>query len=136
MLLKGNNIVYVLIAIYIITLLVPIILFFKSSITFCYFLEYIKDFSLPLWVLLFSCSWLYYKLIINKNVHLRILINQPIAENQANAIVEAIQARNKLIESKITKLDNAEIAIKNIEIAIAVVGIITGVIGLVFFVCK
>ena len=136
LLLKGNNIVYVLITIYITTLLVPIIFLIKSSITFCCYLEIIKDFSLPLWILLFSCSWLYYKIIINRNIHLRISIKQPNTINQVNLIIEATQARNKIIESKIAKLDNAEMAIKNLEIVIAVVGIITGVIGLVSFFCK
>lgn len=135
--LKGNNIFWVLITLYFITLIVPILfLANKPSFTIFSFFDYIKDFSITVWVLLFSYSWLHYKIIIRKNEHLRLLLNQPIAENQDNVVRKEIIERRKRHEPAIIELNNAELAIKNIEIAIAVVGIIAGVIGIISFVCK
>lgn len=132
-----NNIVWYLVVIYFITLIIPILLFItKPAFTISSLFDYLKDFSFTLWVLLFSCSWLYYKLIVKDNEHLRYIVNQPIPDNESGVVIDAIKQRNKDLEPRITKLENAELAIKNLELAIAVVGIIAGLIGVLSFLYK
>ncbi len=131
---KKNNIVLYLVLIYVVTLFIPIILFItKPTFTICSFIDYIKDFSFTVWALLFSCSWLHYKKIIKDNEHLRIVINQRIEQNAEKVLVEALAKRNKELETRIAKLNNAEMSIKSLEIALAVVGILVGAFGLVSF---
>lgn len=134
---KRNSIIWYLIIIYFITLIVPIlVLANKPSFTICSFFDYLKDFSFTVWVLLFSCSWLYYKQIIKANEHLRVLVNQSIDANETNVVRQAKTERNKSLEPNISRLNNAELAIKSLETAIAIVGILAGVIGIISFVCK
>lgn len=122
---------YLIYFFFFITFGLPIVLVVsKSSFTTHCFVNYIEDFSIPLWLTFFSASWLYYKKAILDNQHLS---KESIENEQSPEVTKMVIERNNRIEPRIRKRRHAEQAIKSVEIATVLAGLILGILGLISF---
>ena len=107
------------------------LILFKTDFHFINLLTYLKEFSIPVWILLFSIAWLIFRYDIAKNKHFEKLAE---ASPPANNILKVAE-REKRIEilKGLKKLNNANRSIKSMEIIIALGGILAGLVGVLSY---
>lgn len=112
------------------TIIIPIVLFFvKKDFSV---INFLKEFSIPAWMLLFSVSWLFFRLQIKKYSHFEKLAEK---EGYSNNAILAVAERERrlLILDGLKKLNNAQNSVKSLEIVIAIGAIIAGIIGIIAY---
>lgn len=125
-----------IILLFTVTVIIPFILvFIKQDFSFVSLINCFKDFSIPAWILLFSISWLWFRLQVLKYSNYEFLAKED--NTPKNSILTALERERKLkLNNGLRKLNNANASVKSLEIVIAIGGIIAGLIGIAsYFIC-
>lgn len=113
------------------TIFVPVALEF--SICHFRFLNCLKEFTIPAWVLLFSSSWLYHRTIISNNRHKHKYYEKIVKEKDSILSVAELKEYNRLEHETSVKLMRSESSIKSLEVVGLIAGILAGIIGMAVY---
>jgi|GEM_PF-3679483 len=116
------------------TVVLPFLLLLSvRSFSFLHFIEYLRELSLPLWILCFSILWLCYRRTIDKYAH---LIERDDAVETNSVIRGALAELNDQMRPLIKKRIDAERSTVNLEKALAISGVVLGLLGIIAYLIK
>ena len=116
----------------ILTIFLPIVIEICQKDKFEYLLC-LKEFTVPCWIIVFSLSWLYHRIVINKNEDKYEYYKNVLENKKSDLNFQQVKEYSELESKYSTKLNHSIISMEKLEQVIAGGGIFAGAIGIVVY---